>query len=31
MEVNHTGLTIARSVADQVGSFLRRGEFLRDD
>lgn len=30
MEVNHTGLTIARSVADQVGSFLRRGEFLRE-
>ena len=31
MDVNHTGLTVARSVADQVGSFLRRGEFLRDD
>ena len=31
MDVNHTALTIARSVADQVGSFLRRGEFLRDD
>jgi pimeloyl-ACP methyl ester carboxylesterase len=31
MEVNHTALTIARSVADQVGSFLRRGEFLRED
>ena len=31
MEVNHTGLTVARSVADQVGSFLRRGAFLRDD
>lgn len=30
MDVNHTGLTIARSVADQVGSFLKRGEFLRE-
>ena len=30
MEVTHMGLTTSRNVADQVGSFLRRGEFLRD-
>ena len=30
MEVTHMGLTISRNVSDQVGSFLRRGEFLRE-
>ena len=27
----HTGLLISRNVAEQIGSFLRRGEFLRED
>jgi pimeloyl-ACP methyl ester carboxylesterase len=26
----HTGMLISRNVAEQIGSFLRRGEFLRD-
>jgi pimeloyl-ACP methyl ester carboxylesterase len=30
MEVTHMGLTMSRNVSDQVGAFLRRGEFLRD-
>lgn len=30
MGVTHMGLTTSRNVADQIGSFLRRGEFLRE-
>ncbi|MGI9225556.1 MAG: esterase/lipase family protein [Woeseiaceae bacterium] len=30
MPVTHMGLTTSRNVADQIGSFLRRGEFLRE-
>ena len=30
MVVTHMGLTTSRNVADQIGSFLRRGEFLRE-
>ena len=30
LPVTHMGLLISRNVADQIGSFLRRGEFLRD-
>jgi hypothetical protein len=30
MTVNHSGLVISKDVADQVASFLERGEFLRD-
>jgi hypothetical protein len=30
MEVTHMGLTTSRNVADQIGAFLRRGEFLRE-
>lgn len=26
----HTGMLISRNVADQIGAFLRRGEFLRE-
>jgi hypothetical protein len=26
----HTGMLISRIVAEQIGSFLRRGEFLRE-
>ncbi len=27
----HTGMLLSRNVADQIGAFLRRGEFLRED
>ena len=30
MGVTHMGLTTSRNVADQIGSFLKRGEFLRE-
>jgi pimeloyl-ACP methyl ester carboxylesterase len=31
MPTSHTGLLISRDVADQIGAFLRRGEFLHDE
>ena len=30
MPVSHKGLLVSSDVADQIGSFLKRGEFLRD-
>jgi len=30
LPVTHTGLLLSRNAADQIGSFLRRGEFLRE-
>lgn len=30
MPVSHKGMLVSRDVADQAGSFLKRGEFLRD-
>lgn len=30
MPINHTGLILSRSVADQAAAFLKRGEFLRE-
>ena len=30
LPVTHMGLLISRNVADQIGAFLKRGEFLRD-
>ena len=30
MPVSHKGLLVSRDVADQVGAFLKRGQFLRD-
>ena len=31
MPTTHTGMLISRNVAEQIGSFLRRGEFLREE
>jgi pimeloyl-ACP methyl ester carboxylesterase len=31
MPTTHTGLLISRNVAEQIGNFLRRGEFLREE
>ena len=30
MPVSHKGMLVSSDVADQAGSFLKRGEFLRD-
>lgn len=30
LPVSHMGLLLSRNVADQIGSFLKRGEFLRE-
>jgi hypothetical protein len=30
MSVSHKGMLVSSDVADQAGSFLKRGEFLRD-
>ncbi len=30
MPVSHKGMLVSKDVADQVGAFLKRGEFLRD-
>jgi len=30
LPVSHMGLLLSRTVADQIGSFLKRGEFLRE-
>jgi len=30
MRVSHKGMLVSRDVADQAGSFLKRGEFLRE-
>ena len=29
MNVSHSGMLVSADVADQVGAFLQRGEFLR--
>jgi hypothetical protein len=31
MPTTHTGMLMSRNVAEQIGTFLRRGEFLREE